>query len=229
MRTIRSGNWGRSWLAALLALGILACATYRDDLDRATLHYNANEYQKALTLLEVLELDIDSLSEAERAQYAYYRGMAHFRVKQRRDARHWLGRSAAREQANAGALSPEEKKRVSDTLEELNKDWHGGAEKTTEAPKRCSADTECVRGEFCDAGSCKPSPGGPAATATAAAPTTMPAMPTAPPPPPKPTAAPPPPAPKPPAPKPKGKSCERALDCPGAQICSAGVCVEPTP
>lgn len=138
--------------ALVLLLG--GCATYRDDLDRAMLHYSANEYDQALALLEVLEIDTNSLAEAERAQYAYYRGMAHFRLKQRLHARHWLGVAAAREKATAGSLSVEEKKRVDDTLAELNKDRWGGPASVPEVDK-CRSDLDCVKGEICDAGTCK--------------------------------------------------------------------------
>ena len=82
-----------------------SCATYRDDLDRAMVHYHSNEYDKALALLEVLEDDIDSLSPSERAHYSYYRGLSHYRLDQRHDARHWLGVAAARNKARAGSLS----------------------------------------------------------------------------------------------------------------------------
>ncbi|MBN4059160.1 hypothetical protein JYT22_00745, partial [Endomicrobium sp. AH-315-J14] len=110
----------------LLVSALLAsCATYTDDLDRATRHYNGNRYDNALALLEVLERDLDSLPSREQARYAYYRGMTHFRLQQRRHARHWLGRSAALDKKTKGALAPEENKRVSDTLDDLNKDVYG--------------------------------------------------------------------------------------------------------
>jgi hypothetical protein len=114
-------------LVLSLALGLTACATYRDDLDRASVHYHANEYAESLALLAVVENDIDSLSEGERARYAYYRGMSYFRLNQLPDARHWLGRAAAREKATAGSLSKEEITRVNDTLDKLNISRWGGA------------------------------------------------------------------------------------------------------
>jgi hypothetical protein len=107
--------------ALFLVIVLGACATYRDDLERATAHYHANEYDKALALLDVLEPDLDSLTPTERARYAYYRGMSHFRIEQKLHARHWLAFSAASDKANPGALTGEEKKRVEETLAELNK------------------------------------------------------------------------------------------------------------
>ncbi|MBW2453227.1 MAG: hypothetical protein JRI68_01900 [Deltaproteobacteria bacterium] len=190
---------GRTLLAATVLLGALAtpaCATYRDDLDRSMGHYQANEYAKALSLLEVLEGDLDSLSKPERARYAYYRGMSHFRLTQRRDARHWLGRSAAREKASKGALSSEENKRVADTLADLNKDRWGGADTpATDEGKPCAADNDCVKGQFCDAGTCKASP----------------------------NVEPPPPAGTEPPP-PKETTCASDADCQAGQTCRGGVC-----
>lgn len=144
----------RSLFAALL-LGTVACATYRDDFDRARAHYEGNRYDQALALLEILEHDIDSLSVAERAQYAYFRGMSHFRLEQSRDARHWLGNAAARELAAQGALPPDLKARLDETLSRLNAPYHGevaGAGPATAAA--CQSDPDCGPAAFCDAGRC---------------------------------------------------------------------------
>jgi hypothetical protein len=134
------------------------CATYRDDLDRSVQHYNSRSYDKALALLEVLEPDIDSLSEAERAQYAYYRGMSHFLLEQRLHARHWLGRAAAREKGHEGSLNPDEKKKVDDTLTDLNKDRYGGSDVAAPEKTKCNVDNDCVKGKFCDGGVCTQAP-----------------------------------------------------------------------
>ena len=53
---------GRTLLAATVLLGALlspGCATYRDDLDRSMGHYQANDYAKALALLNDPENIID--------------------------------------------------------------------------------------------------------------------------------------------------------------------------
>jgi hypothetical protein len=145
-------------LVLLLSLGPLssvACATYRDDLDRARTHYRLNEYDKALVLLEVLENDLDSLNDAERAQYSYYRGMSHFRLEQQRHARHWLGNAAARHQAG-GELSIDEKKRVDETLAKLNPPyWGESSPLDVPSVQKCKTDLDCVRGQFCNAGTCE--------------------------------------------------------------------------
>src|SRR5262245_42428036 len=98
------------FLASSMSFG---CATYRQDLERAKQHYNENQYEKALALMRVLEHDIDSLSDAEQAQYAYTRGMTDYRLAGlalaaqvpggvadprkgfRDNSRHWLGVAAA--------------------------------------------------------------------------------------------------------------------------------------
>ncbi len=125
----------RRILCGLLLL--VGCTTYRDDLQRARLHYNANEYDRALVLLEVLEHDIDSLSEAERVQYSYIRGMSHFRLEQKRDARHWLANAVAREQAptGKGSLTPDEMKRSEETVASLNGPYWASRRASTRRPK----------------------------------------------------------------------------------------------
>jgi hypothetical protein len=150
-------RWAVGCAAALVAL-LASCSTYRDDLDRAANHYLANRHGQALALLELLERDIDSLSPAERARYAYFRGMSHFRIEQKKDARYWLGVAAAREKADGGSLFPDEKKRVEDTLAELNKERYGGA---ATADVVCALDGDCPAGHFCDAGHCKSADEGP--------------------------------------------------------------------
>jgi hypothetical protein len=148
-------------LGVVLFLALLAtgCATYRDDLDRSVKHYNAREYDKALALLEVLEPDIDSLSHQERAQYSYYRGMSHYLLGQKLDARHWLGLAAAREKAEKGSLHTDEQKKVEDTLTELNKARYGGSDVPGPTTQKCNVDIDCVKGQFCDNGTCKKAPG----------------------------------------------------------------------
>ena len=186
------------WALVGLAAATVGCATYRDDLDRAMAHYNNREYDKALVLLQVLEPDLDSLAPPERAEYAYYRGMSHFLLKQRHHARHWLGRAAAREKIKEGMLRPDEKAKVDDTLNELNKDRWGGASTPAAGSKTCQADADCDKGQFCDAGSCKDAP---AAEQPADA--------------------------SPPATGDAAKSCNTDVECPGDKVCADGTCKTP--
>ena len=147
MRSLRS-VLGSVLLAAFtlaLPLAPASCATYSQDLERAKTHYDANEYEKALALFRVLEPDMDSLSEAEKTQFAYLRGMTDYRLaglansgtgmsnpKQdfRSNARHWLGVASAIEKQTQGGLSGDEKQRLADAMTDLNKDVYGGGDTT---------------------------------------------------------------------------------------------------
>ena len=148
MRSLRMvlGSALAAAFALALPLASAGCATYRQDLDRARTHYDANEYEKALALFRVLEPDIDSLSDAEQAKYAYLRGMTDYRLAGlalaasvpggvadprrnfRDNARHWLAVAAATEKNTPGGLTGDEKKRLEDALSDLNKDVYGGIE-----------------------------------------------------------------------------------------------------
>jgi hypothetical protein len=129
--------------ALALPLASAGCATYRQDLERAKTHYEANEYEKALALFRVLEPDMDSLSEAEKTQFAYFRGMTDYRLAGlanpgsgmsnprqdfRSNARHWLGVASAIEKQSQGGLTGDEKQRLADAMTDLNKDVYGGAD-----------------------------------------------------------------------------------------------------
>ncbi len=142
----------------LFVASLVACSTYRADLDRAEKHYSANEYLEALVLLELLSDDLDSLSPAERAQYAYFRGMTYFRLEQLDRARHWLALSAAYEKQLSGSLAPDELTRVNDTLNELNKPWYGIATLPKVDGKKCQKDSDCAAGQFCDNSRCTAAP-----------------------------------------------------------------------
>lgn len=144
-------------LVGSLLLGT-GCATYRQDLERAQKHYNENQYEKALALFRVLEADIDSLSDAEQAQYAYLRGMTDYRLAGlalaaqvpggvsdprkgfRDNARHWLAVAAAIEKQTPGGLAPDERKRLEDALTDLNKDVYGGIEGAADEKSEGSKD-----------------------------------------------------------------------------------------
>lgn len=145
MRSLRMvlGSALAAAFALALPLASAGCATYRQDLERAKTHYEANEYEKALALFRVLEPDMDSFSDSEKAQYAYLRGMTDYRLaglanpgsgmsnpKQdfRSNARHWLGVASAIEKQSQGGLSTEEKQRLGEAMTDLNKDVYGGAD-----------------------------------------------------------------------------------------------------
>src|SRR5689334_1676372 len=78
--SIAAGPLLAAALALAWTLSSAGCATYRQDLERAKAHYDANEYEKGLALFRVLEPDLDSFSDAEKTQYAYLRGMTDYRL-----------------------------------------------------------------------------------------------------------------------------------------------------
>jgi hypothetical protein len=149
------------WFVALVAASAPAwgCMTYNMDLDRAKTHYERNQYENALALFRVLEPDIDSFSRADQARYSYLRGMTDYRLSSlaakgtnvadpkkgfRDNARHWLAVAAAIEKETPGGLNDEEKKRLAETLTDLNHDVYGGAEtdKDKEKEKEKSVEKE---------------------------------------------------------------------------------------
>jgi hypothetical protein len=110
------------------------CQTYRDDLNRAQRYYEDNQYAHALALFRALERDTDSLSVHEQARYAYFRGMTDYRLARveggsderfDRHARYWLGIAGAIEKDHPGGLQEHEKKRLDETLGELNANAFG--------------------------------------------------------------------------------------------------------
>jgi hypothetical protein len=115
-------------LIVTLALCVGACATYRDDLNRAQRLYEENEYERALAIFRILEQDTDSLSLNDQARYAYLRGMTDYRLGFRPHARHWLALAKATEQEHPGGLIPIWKDRLDEALADLNRDVYGGSE-----------------------------------------------------------------------------------------------------
>jgi hypothetical protein len=106
-------------LALLFACG---CATYHDDLARGERAYEASEHERALAIFRVLEPDIDRLTPAERAHYAYLRGMTDFRIGYKAEARHWLSLAAALEQRTPGSLPADWTPRLNESLKQLNEE-----------------------------------------------------------------------------------------------------------
>lgn len=135
-------------LALASTLASTSCATYRQDLERARTHYDANQYDQALALFRVLEFDMDSFSDAEKTQYAYYRGMTDYRLGSlanagngvadpkkgfRDNSRHWLAIASAIEKKTPGGLTGDEKQRLNDALIDLNRDVFGGGDSVADA------------------------------------------------------------------------------------------------
>lgn len=171
-----------------LALSLVGCQTYRDDLNRGQRYYEDNQYAQALALFRALERDTDSLSTHEQARYAYFRGMTDYRLARveggnddrfDRYARYWLGLATAIDSEHPGGLQEHEKKRLTETLTELNNKAFGVSDQfdgqaapaateaaptdgtvpqeggTTPAGKGgCKASTDCPDDHICQDGAC---------------------------------------------------------------------------
>lgn len=112
-------------LLVVAASGLLGCATYSEDLNRGQRHLKANEYERALATLRLLEHDLDSLSPRDRARYGYLRGIADYRLGFRKDARYWLGFASAINQQTPGGLQAEWEQFMKDALVDLNREVFG--------------------------------------------------------------------------------------------------------
>jgi len=109
-------------LASLAALASSGCATYHDDLVRGERAYEASEDERALAIFRSLETDTNRLTDSERAHYAYLRGMTDYRIGYKAEARHWLSIAAALEQQTPDSLPAEWKKRMGESLKEMNEE-----------------------------------------------------------------------------------------------------------
>jgi hypothetical protein len=104
---------------------LVACVTYREDLNRGQRLYDESQYERALAIFRVLEADQDSLTATDRARYFYLRGMTDYRLGFRRDARHWLALARATDHEYPGGLAPEWRERLERYLGELNREVYG--------------------------------------------------------------------------------------------------------
>jgi hypothetical protein len=129
---------------ALILVGVMGCATYRDDLARGQNYYNLTQYDNALSVWRMLERDWDSLEPGEQARYAYFRGMTDYRMGYRADARHWLAISKAINEKHPGGLDSSALNQLEQVLAPLNEAVYSagpptsavaaGRELTNEAP-----------------------------------------------------------------------------------------------
>lgn len=131
--------------ACASALAAAGCQTYSDDLTRAQRAFEGSEDERALAIFRILEPDTARLSEAERAHYAYLRGMTDFRMGYKAEARHWLSLAASMEQQLPGSLPPEWANTLTKTLKEMNEEvYTAGIESLTNAqtPAKAKADDD---------------------------------------------------------------------------------------
>lgn len=115
-------------LACGTLAGLLGCATFTQDLERARRHYQSLEFDDALAVLRLLGEDEGALSPSEQVQYAFLRGMTDVRLadtikkghpdreKLRACGRDWLEESLRREKSAVGSLSADQVERARDTL-----------------------------------------------------------------------------------------------------------------
>jgi hypothetical protein len=119
----------------MLGVGAVSCATYHDDLQRGQTAFEHNSHEEALAIFRALEVDTGHLSPAERAQYAYLRGMTDFRIGYKPDARHWLLVARALEDRNPGQLPADWALRMDEAIASLNDEvFAGGAGSLQTAP-----------------------------------------------------------------------------------------------
>jgi hypothetical protein len=106
----------------VLGASAASCATYHDDLQRGQTAFEQNAHERALAIFRALENDTAHLSPAERAQYAYLRGMTDYRIGYNADARHWLVIAKALEGEAPGQLPADWPPRIDEALAVLNEE-----------------------------------------------------------------------------------------------------------
>jgi hypothetical protein len=109
--------WPLALLAAMLASG---CSTPRAQLSRCQDAFDQNQHERALAVARQLEDDLPRLEPAERARYAYIRGMTDHRIGYDLEARHWLIIADAMEKQFPGSLPTEWTAKLAETLTPLN-------------------------------------------------------------------------------------------------------------
>lgn len=126
---IRAGLVGipRSPRRVLALLGLLlgGCFGPREILARGQAYYEDNEYERALAVWRELERHEPVLGTADRARYAYLRGMTDYRLGFRDDARHWLAMAKVTEQRHPGSLAPAWMTRLDGALGDLDREIFG--------------------------------------------------------------------------------------------------------
>jgi hypothetical protein len=115
-------SWGSVVVCGSLFLG---CQNYGDQVQRAQSYYERNQYEVALSVVRDMEAHRDSLTEVERVRYCYVRGMTDFRLGYSDDARYWLGLAKVSLKHAPSALNEDERSRVDESLDELNRPIYG--------------------------------------------------------------------------------------------------------
>jgi hypothetical protein len=108
-------------VTAVILSSALACAGHSDALARGQRYYEDNQYERALALWRDLDRRGARFSAAERARYAYFRGMTDYRLGYRDDARHWLAIARAADAARPGGLDRVWLERLDSALTDLGR------------------------------------------------------------------------------------------------------------
>jgi hypothetical protein len=109
-------------LVGLLAFG---CLGPGDVLARGQAYYEDNEYERALAVWRELDRHDSVLTPAERARYAYLRGMTDYRLGFRDDARHWLAVAKVTERRYPRSLDAAWLERLDGALGDLDRETFG--------------------------------------------------------------------------------------------------------
>jgi hypothetical protein len=134
-----------AWLGSSVLLGS-GCATYADTIERGQRYYEDNQYERALALWRDLDWRDARLAPAERARFAYFRGMTDYRLGYRGEARHWLAVAREVELRVPGVLLTEWLERLEVALVDLDRNdrsgpVHADVVQTIEAPLETLAPT----------------------------------------------------------------------------------------
>jgi hypothetical protein len=113
-----------AWIGSSILLGS-GCATYADTIERGQRYYEDNQYERALALWRDLDRRDARLAPAERARFAYFRGMTDYRLGYRDEARHWLAVAREVELRAPGVLSTEWLERLEMALVDLDRNIAG--------------------------------------------------------------------------------------------------------
>jgi hypothetical protein len=101
----------------LLGLDVLGVGGCGRPLGRAEAQFAEGRYPDAKQTLVMLETESRAWSDAERAEYALYRGMTHASLGDRDQAELWLREARSIEGAHPGSLSAKDVQRLQVTVE----------------------------------------------------------------------------------------------------------------
>lgn len=108
-------------ISLLVALAAVGCGTELQALDRAERAFTKNRYDVAKPLLASLGEASERFAPADRARYAYLRGMTAFRSDDWREGRRYLGLAVAIDELDPGALEDGARDRALQALERMDR------------------------------------------------------------------------------------------------------------